>query len=304
MLCCPLCKAKIESYLTGYKCYDCGTQFPKRDGIPDFRVMGSDYSRSVAQSRWTEGQRGYEQFAVNIARQDSYKFYLAEIDSVVDIYTRDFPSFYGTLLDVGGGIGTLRHFLSPEVSYLVIDPHINAFDGLEFHPNLLKAYPFLTQPCNFLAGFAERLPLLSKQFDFIHMRSMLDHCYDPQLVIKEAFRVLKERGKLMIGSSTTNKCTSSNSSPSRLIAGWACVVKKIQKDGVSGLLRASLGRLAPLKNHHTIHWRKEDLVDLVERNGFFVEKLVWQKPPYDYCIYMLCGKIIKIGCSSKRNTAL
>lgn len=298
MLCCPLCKADLGRCPDAYLCQACGTRYPK-NGISDFRVIGPDYARSVAQAQWAEGQKEFEQFAADVARCDSTEFYLAEIDSVTEIYTQDFPSFYGTLLDVGGGRGTLRHFLNPEMRYLVIDPHINAFDGLELHPNLLKAYPFLTQPCNFLAGFAEQLPILSKQFDFVHMRSVLDHCYDAQLAIKEAFRVLKEGGKLMIGSSTTAKCTLSDSSPSRLTAGWARLVKKIQKDGVSGLLRASLGRLVPLKNHHMIQWRKEDLVDMVERNGFFVEKLVWQKPPYDYCIWMLCGKIIKLGAVRK-----
>jgi len=48
-----------------------------------------------------------------------------------------------------------------------------------------------------------------------------------------------------------------------------------------------------------IHWRKEDLVEMVERSGFFVGKLVWQKPPHDYCIYMLCGKVIKSGAVRK-----
>jgi SAM-dependent methyltransferase len=296
---CPVCKGGMEHRPDDYLCRECGTRYPKKDGIPDFRVIAPEYARSVAQARWADGQKGFEQFAAEIVRHDSREFYLEEIDSVTEIYLRDFPPFYGTLLDVGGSKGTLRHFLNPNVKYLVVDPQIDAFEGLELQPGLLQTYPFLAEPCNFLAGFAEQLPLSSRQFDFVHMRSVLDHCYNPQLAIKEAFRVLKEDGKLMIGSSIIAKCTLSDSSPSRLTAGWARLVKKIQKDGVSGLLRASLGRLVPLKNHHMIQWRKEDLVDMVERNGFFVEKLVWQKPPYDYCIYMLCGKIIKSGAFRK-----
>lgn len=171
----------------------------KKGGILDFRVIGPAYARSVAQVQWAEGQKGFEQFAAEIVRRDSREFYLEEIDSVTEIYLRDFPPFYGTVLDVGGSRGTLRHFLSPNVRYLVVDPQIDAFKKLEAQPGLLRAYPVLLEPCNFLAGFAEHLPLLSRQFDFVHMRSMLDHCYNPQLAIKEAFRVLKEDGKLMIG---------------------------------------------------------------------------------------------------------
>ena len=45
---------------------------------------------------------------------------------------------------------------------------------------------------NFIVAFAEFLPIKNSVFDFVHMRSMLDHVQVPDLVILEAHRVLKK----------------------------------------------------------------------------------------------------------------
>lgn len=305
MLCCPLCKARLEHCPDAYLCHDCGTRYAKKGHIHDFRVIGPAYTRSIAQRQWVEGQKGFEQFADDVARRCSREFYLAEIDSVTEIYTRDFPPFNGALLDVGGGRGTLRHFLSPDVKYLVVDPHIDAFQDLESQPGLLQAYPFLTEPCNFLAGFAEHLPLISRQFNFVHMRSVLDHVFDSQLAIKEAYRVLKHDGKLMIGLSTHDSRPIRSAPVPKIVRIFhraATIVRSRRLPELVGILRR---RLKSSSDHHMWKWRKEDLVDLIQRNGFFIEKLVWQKPPYDYCVYMLCGKIPKSSrLGSERESAV
>ena len=68
---------------------------------------------------------------------------------------------------------------------------------------MASAYPCLKEPLNFVAGVAERLPFQSKMFDYVHMRSVLDHLHDPYIAMKEAWRILKPEGKLLIGLSVT-----------------------------------------------------------------------------------------------------
>ena len=290
MLCCPLCKTGLQRCSDDYLCLDCDTRYPKRNGVPDFRIIGPAYARSLAQTKWIEGQKGFEQFSAEIVRRDSAEFYSAEINSVIEIYTRDFPPFYGTLLDVGGSRGTLRHFLASGVKYLVIDPQIDAFEGLGSHPNLLRTYPFMAEPCSFLAGFAEQLPLFSRTFDFVHMRSVLDHVFDPQLAIKEAYRVLKDNGKLMIGVSTHISQPSGNALGPGIVRALGRARVALRNGGVPELVTRIQRKLTSQPDHHMWRWSKDDLVNLVEHNGFDIDKLVWQKPPFQNCIYMLCRK--------------
>ena len=63
----------------------------------------------------------------------------------------------------------------------------------------MKAYPCLIEPCNFLLAQAERLPFKNNSFDWVHMRSVLDHLEDPYVALKEAYRVLEPGGSLLIG---------------------------------------------------------------------------------------------------------
>ena len=104
-----------------------------------------------------------------------------------EIYTDEFK-LSGAILDVGGERGRLRHFLAPSCQYLSVDP-FDCFVGLEKFPNLLRAYPSMAQPCNFVIGQAERLPLRPASFDYVHMRSVIDHFQDPFLALCEARRV-------------------------------------------------------------------------------------------------------------------
>jgi len=57
----------------------------------------------------------------------------------------------------------------------------------------------LTKDCNFISGTAEFLPVATQSFEWVHMRSMLDHVQIPDLALMEARRALKENGRLLVG---------------------------------------------------------------------------------------------------------
>jgi ubiquinone/menaquinone biosynthesis C-methylase UbiE len=89
------------------------------------------------------------------------------------------------------------------------------------------------------------------------MRSVVDHFADPYLALKEAYRVLKPNGRLMIGLSIVE-----------LPAGT--------------------------EDDHAFRLSYNHLMDLLSLTGFAVEKERWQKPPWTYVIY-LSARAAKTG---------
>lgn len=57
-------------------------------------------------------------------------------------------------------------------------------------------YNCLNAPLNFIGATAEFQPFVSGAFDWVHMRSMLDHVQVVDLALIEANRVLKADGKI------------------------------------------------------------------------------------------------------------
>jgi SAM-dependent methyltransferase len=315
ILCCPLCKRPIatsDSQPQSLLCRACSTTYSKvavvhathEEHTYDLRIARPSYCVPDGMRKWALTQKEYEiscHYGAGV--HDSLATYLAEIDSVKEIYHVEFPKLTGVILDVGGYVGTLRHFLPPSgvALYLSVDPLLEAFRGIEFRPNLLKAYPSLVEPCNFLSCHAERLPFVGSAFDWVHMRSVLDHFEDPYLAMKEAYRVLKPGGTALIGLTVHG-----GRSPLKVpgegsvgIARWsgvtARVTAKVRAGGITGLLKSGAsrirrGQLLRAKYDHTFHWKYEDLLDLLHVTNFSVMKEHWQKPPFDMCVYIMVRK--------------
>jgi SAM-dependent methyltransferase len=307
LLCCPLCKAgviqsKDKEY---FICTSCATQYPLRavnvgnytEQTYDFRIQRPSYCIPKSNKVWNESQKDYELNQKNQSSQDRLENYLAGIDSVNEIYTQEFH-IRGAVLDVGGGQGRLRHFLSTQEVplYISIDPYLQVFENIQRQPNLLKAYPSLTQPCNFLTARAEELPFVSNSFDWVHMRSVVDHFEDPYKAFKEAYRVLRPDGNLLIGLAIMEKL--SHTPTPKGISLQTRVRLKLEREGLVGLLRGAKSRLAGLsrgqgqdqvvgkRDHHIFRFTHAELKDLLSATGFTVNKEHWQKPPFSYCLYM------------------
>jgi SAM-dependent methyltransferase len=230
----------------------------------------------------------YERYHRSISTRDDLKVYLDEIDSVKEIYTKEF-SIKGRVLDIGGHQGRLRHYLNDSAVsfYISVDPFISVFEGIESHTNLLKAYPSLLKPCNFLACHAEYLPFETRSFDFVHMRSVLDHFQDPYLALREAYRVLVEGGEMLVGLSVEGR----RLSMSGILHGKRLMVlrfyEKLKREGLQVTKR--IPKVISGRDH-MFHWKYSDLIDLLGKTKFRIIKEHWQKPPFDMCIYILAGK--------------
>ena len=128
------------------------------------------------------------------------------------------------MLDVGGHRGQLRHFLPEGTTYLSVDPCPFVFANLPKLPNLLRAHPCLSRDCNFATAEAEYLPLVGNAFDWVHMRSVLDHFLHRVPAIFEAHRVLRSGGKLLLGVHVTG-----GESPLREGSAEAAVASRLRR---------------------------------------------------------------------------
>jgi len=288
---CPLCKTDVTWLESECVCPACGQHFAcSSRGIWDFIPKHPTFLQTEQLNRWLHAQAEYEGWYEKVHRLDDYNLYLAEMDSVREIYTSEFD-IDGFILDVGGGDGRLRHFLPSSVLYLSVDPQVSMFDTLIERPNLLRAYPCLQEPCNFLRAQAEHLPLRAASFDCVHMRSVLDHFFDPCLALYEARRILRPGGGLMIGVFIEG---GASTRPRR--SGFPVLMErfrqKVRDEGWGAAIEVATKRLVghTEHDHHIWHPNLPELLSLLGLTCFEAEKIHWQKPPYGQVVYIMARK--------------
>lgn len=244
--------------------------FKRPNGIIDARV---ELKNTYGYSDWSTGQQVYEQW-----EQDGEDF-KREVEAFRNQIAYDRPVYEhfpmtGDVLDVGGLVGTVREFLPAGTRFVSVDPFI---DALERTPKAKReAYTCLAQPLNFLGGVVEFLPLQAQTFDWVHMRSMLDHVQVPDLALMEAHRVLRPDGSLLVGMYVEGGRTGKKA-PVRLL-----------KDSVKEMLEA-LG-IDRYKDFHTWHPTYANLLKLIESNGFRVFDVFWQPHWNDQVVYVQAKK--------------
>jgi SAM-dependent methyltransferase len=245
-------------------------EFKVVNGVLDARV----YLRNThGFSEWKTGQSAYEAYEVGSANyNNAVSAYKAEID--YDRPTYEHFRMDGTLLDVGGGVGIVREFLPPTVRFVSIDPYVSCVHEI---PAAKKtAYSCLSKELNFIAAMAEFLPFLSSQFDWVHMRSMLDHVQVPDLALLEARRVLKDGGGILVGLTVWGGRS-----------GRQTVMQKSKELLKGGLSHIGIDRWT---DHHVWHPTFAALTKLIEDNGFTVRDVYWQPHWKDQVCYVFAQK--------------
>lgn len=296
LLSCPQCKSKLWTNGEKFACKECSSLFllkeTKEDKIFDFRIHRPDYCMTKTFLDWMRVQSSWEEcYFERYSKQDDFEGYLKEISSMEPVYKREF-SLKGRVLDVGGGEGMLRHFLpedNDENIYVNIDPTINVFSNFDARPNALRAFPSLSRSCNFLAGCAENLPFCSNSFDWVHMRSVLDHFQDPYFAVKEAWRVLRPHGSLLLGVTVYGGRSSAKNKENFI----SRAIYKIRIDGLKEFLITGIKKIFRLRGWETIHtfeWKYKDLVNLLNSAGFKIKKEYWQDPPYTMIVWIRAEK--------------
>ena len=228
----------------------CGFLYQYNNGVPDFRV---NFAGSI--NEWTEGQVAFESWIDKYFDQGEAdeNFYKNEQAKDAPIYEALKPK--GRVLDVGGQLGHIRKYLEPNQEYCSIDPFVGVHLRAANRPNLFANYP-LSTPINFVGGYAEFLPFQDGSFDVVNMRSCIDHFFNPEIALLEAFRVLKEGGQLIIGLTLEGRSLNSR---------------------VKELVRPVLSIFIPrFRDHHIWHPTYKNLIRLCDVCGFDLDNEVWQ----------------------------
>jgi SAM-dependent methyltransferase len=100
--------------------------------------------------------------------------------AILQALQAELPNFSGSLLDVGCGYSPYRSILLSPPS------HVSKYIALDLENNLYQKPE--------LAWDGERIPLEDNSIDCAIATEILEHCFEPQKVLKEVCRVLKPEG--------------------------------------------------------------------------------------------------------------
>ncbi|MDW3094152.1 MAG: class I SAM-dependent methyltransferase [Gammaproteobacteria bacterium] len=248
--------------------------FTKHYNIIDARVH---LKNTLGHSKWNSGQDAYENWETSSSGYNNkVKNYRKEIQ--YDMPTYEYFELSGDIIDIGGGVGTVRELINTSYRFVSIDPYINA--PLEVPSAKMEAYKCLSKHLNFVSAMAEFIPFKSKTFDWAHMRSMLDHVLVPDLALIEAHRILKDNGKLLVGMYVEGG------------KDGIIPVKEKCLDYVNNHIYPKFG-INKYIDHHTWHPTYKNLVKLILDNGFEIEDIYWQPIWKDKVCYIKAKKATK-----------
>lgn len=238
-----------------------GFIYHNKNSIPDFRI-----NLNNTLNEWALAQHEFEEWFLSYLKNGESvpDFYLNEVSRDAPIYEKLGITDKGRVLDVGGQLGHIRKYLAPTQEYCSIDPFVEAHRLAANKKLLFATYP-LAQPLNFIAGFAEFLPFREMSFHVVNMRSCLDHFFNPQQALLEAFRVLQPGGYLIIGLTLEGQTT---------------------KSKIKDLIRPVIGAFFHrFQDHHMWHPTYGNLIAITKNCGFTLVDEFWQTPDVLYALF-------------------
>lgn len=287
-LVCPVSKQPLVRIGRDYVA-PCGFAYP--DG--DFRI-DIDFTGD-----WSRTQDAYEDFLHEWRKEN--ESIPGRMESVDDAFREVYEqiTLEGLILDVGGDIGTVvtQANLDPE-AYVSIDPLRVDFAAIEREfPRYFAHYRRSSRSC-MVQGSAEFLPVRDTYFDTVHIRECLDHFAAPHVALKEAYRVLRPTGMLVVGLALEGAFQREIGEPERL--RHHPMLMRLYRSGVATLkgyprlfsmASHARDRLLGIQDHHIFHPTHQTLTALIEAAGFRIEKEVWQKA-YHNVLFVQARKIL------------
>jgi SAM-dependent methyltransferase len=174
------------------KCVSCETEFRQRiSGLID---LTPDDLLAKERDNWRERQ---------IKMEDWYSKLISKPSEACYCFSHDYSPFApllselsGVILDVGGGNGIVRQFLSNSVDYVVIDPSLDWLDSK--WTAIADRFPCLENRLDFVRGVGEYLPFPPESFDHALAFWSFNHAQDPGKIFREVHRVLRSQGRFLV----------------------------------------------------------------------------------------------------------
>lgn len=206
-LVCPVCKDSRLNFKTEeVLCLNCHNHYPieisANEKIVNFIPSFNSKYINPAQKLW----------------QHVLLFSSQEQERLIGLYTslKGFDDTFSRfevsghdVLDIGGNSGTLRRYLKNK-KYVCIEPDLDAYERRSL---LGKIDPELSKPFIFIRGVGEYLPFKSQSFDSVIMWGMIEHLFDLNLAVAEAYRVLRFGGKFYVAADFHGLAVRSNYMP-------------------------------------------------------------------------------------------
>jgi SAM-dependent methyltransferase len=212
-----------------------------------------------------------------------YRNLIANPEEAVKCFMNDYTPYApllaklsGLILDIGGGNGIVRHFLSDATQYIVIDPNLDWL-GAKW-ANIAEHFPCLkTRPC-FIRGIGEYLPFQAHSIDIALSFWSLNHTSQPEKVFCEIYQVLRPGGIFLLVLENMEPRWRDMLSPTFISKGLS-YTKGILKKKLSCVLG---DQEWPLQTDH-IRIRESDILKWI--SGSF--KISWRKWIGEYLTFEL-----------------
>lgn len=210
-ICCPVCHhwLKAEATVTNgeeilegaLRCVRCGAEYPIAKRIPNLIPQNVEAHKIREMDGWVrlwENKGMYERPSL----EDSFKLpYLAagawsEVARMFDLALKEMNlSGTETILDIGAGQGwASRYFASKGCKVIATDIVADEYYGLGRSWAIMEHAKVRFDP---VLGDGERLPFPDEKFDIVFFCGALHHFKDFDRVLKEVYRVLKPRGRMI-----------------------------------------------------------------------------------------------------------
>lgn len=170
------------------------------------------------------------------------------------------------IVDVGAGTGQSQcsFFRYPEENtYFLVDPNVRLL-----HDQFIRIYPQLLETkINHILSHAEKMPFKDNSVDIVMSLASIDHFADYKAFIKEAHRILKKEGKLLIFSHLDVP-----------LGGRILTKLKTLKISIPVLLEVFARKLYQISKRvsvddHTLHFHNsKPMEDTMKEVGFDIDK--------------------------------
>lgn len=182
ILSCPFCSLNLTQTEQGFHCGGCNETYPYKNRQPDFRLRRQKNVTvpfSVGENPFPEKNFDFNPLSMNQQPEVDYSNFEAptRVSKEQMSYIPQAKSVDSLVLDLGCG-EVFHREICEQAGYKYV--------GLDYD-----------EPKAPLLGDGHALPFKDQSFDFILSIAVLEHVYNPFVVMREAFRVLKPGGKIV-----------------------------------------------------------------------------------------------------------